>query len=269
MKKYLISGLVMLCAGLSFAQRHEIGMKLGTASVYGDADDAKFMQLGPDNSLNIKTFPFTGSIFYKRNFNYYQGLKFSFGYNMVFFNDILQKKYRNIKDASASNDILDASVTFEYNFFPINDELKRDETMWSPYVFAGLSGLIMDSPAATLEVRQRGTDFIITPNIEDSASKKKFSVGIPFGVGLKYKFGYNWTIALEALFRPTFSDDLDYNNIKKLDYNVQYNGVSNRPAAEAAVERFLNENAGNKSKDWLNTITLGVSYSFGRTPCCK
>ena len=94
-------------------------------------------------------------------------------------------------------------------------------------------------------------------------------MGIPFGVGLKYKFGYNWTIALEALFRPTFSDDLDYNNIKKLDYNVQYNGVSNRPAAEAAVERFLNENAGNKSKDWLNTITLGVSYSFGRTPCCK
>ena len=66
MKKYLISGLVMLFS-LSFAQRHEIGVKIGTASVYGDADDAKFIQLGPDNSLNIKTFPFTGSIFYKRN----------------------------------------------------------------------------------------------------------------------------------------------------------------------------------------------------------
>ena len=267
MKKYLISGLVVLCAGLSFAQRHEIGVKLGTVSVYGDAN-TKFFQIAPDNSLDRKTLPFTGSIFYKRNLNYYQGIKLSFGYNMAFFSDIFQKKYQNI-NASASNDILDASVTFEYNFFPINDELKRDETMWSPYVFAGLSGLIIDSPAATLDVRQRGTDYIITPSIEDSASKKKFSVGIPFGVGLKYKFGYNWTIALEALFRPTFSDDLDYNNIKKLDYNVQYNGVSNRPAAEAAVEKFLNENAGNKSKDWLNTITLGVSYSFGRTPCCK
>ena len=268
MKKYLISGLVILCISLSFAQRNEIGVKLGTASVYGDAN-TKFFQFLPDNSLDRKTLPFTGSIFYKRNLNYYQGIKFSFGYNMVFFNDILQKKYQRVDKVAASNDIVDASVTFEYNFFPINDELKRNETMWSPYVFAGLSGLIIDSPSATLDVRQHGTNYSITPNIEDSTSKKKFSVGIPFGVGLKYKFGYNWTIALEALFRPTFSDDLDYNNIKKLDYNVQYNGVSNRPAAEAAVERFLNENAGNNSKDWLNTITLGISYSFGRIPCCK
>ena len=112
MKKYLISGLVVLCAGLSFAQRHEIGVKLGTASVYGDSDNSKFIQIGPDRSLDRLTFPFTGSIFYKRNLNYYQGIKFSFGYSRADFIDIIQKKYRHLNNFSSSNAILDASVTF-------------------------------------------------------------------------------------------------------------------------------------------------------------
>ena len=267
MKKYLISGLVMLYTNLSFAQRHEIGVKTGTASVYGDADNSKFIQIGPDRSLDRLTFPFTGSIFYKRNLNYYQGIKFSFGYSRVNFIDIIQKKYRHLNNFSSSNAILDASVTFEYNFFPINDELKRDETMWSPYIFAGLSGLMMDTQTVILDVRQSGMNCIIIPNIVAGSNKKNFSIGVPFGIGIKYKFNYNWTFALEALFRPTFSDDLDYSSIKH--YSVQYENACNLPDAQAAVERFLKENSGNKSKDWLNTITLGVSYSFGRTPCCK
>ena len=69
----------------------------------------------------------------------------------------------------------------------------------------------------------------------------KFAFAIPFGAGLKYKFNYNWALFGEFMFRATNSDTLDYSD----EYNL-----------------------GNlNSKDWMNSMSLGLSYSFGRPPC--
>lgn len=69
----------------------------------------------------------------------------------------------------------------------------------------------------------------------------KFGFAIPFGAGLKYKFNYNWALFGEFMFRATNSDTLDYSDVK---------------------------NIGNlNSKDWMNSMSLGLSYSFGRPPC--
>ena len=69
----------------------------------------------------------------------------------------------------------------------------------------------------------------------------KFGFAIPFGAGLKYKFNYNWALFGEFMFRATNSDTLDYSD----EYNL-----------------------GNlNSKDWMNSMSLGLSYSFGRPPC--
>jgi long-subunit fatty acid transport protein len=45
---------------------------------------------------------------------------------------------------------------------------------------------------------------------------KTFTMGLPFGVGLKYKFNYNWALSGEFTFRPTFSDQVDYSELKKV-----------------------------------------------------
>ena len=42
------------------------------------------------------------------------------------------------------------------------------------------------------------------------------------------------------------------------------------PAAENAVKDYLNSKKRGNSTDWLNSLVIGVSYSFGRPPCyCK
>src|SRR5690606_18377802 len=115
-------------------------------------------------------------------------------------------------------------------------------------------------------------------------SVSQISMAIPFGVGLKYKFNYNWALFGEFMFRPTFSDSIDYSVIDENNVQVSYNKdllasgsttksllqeTPYREVAEARVADFMQNRAiGNiNSKDWVNSITLGVSYSFGRPPC--
>ncbi|MGS0748430.1 DUF6089 family protein [Halpernia sp. GG3] len=162
----------------------------------------------------------------------------------------------------------------------------------SPYIFGGLGGMIINVAQA-----QFNFDFNRDPNgkaispgppndfvYSQSYSKSQsFTMSIPFGVGLKYKYNYNWAVFGEFMFRPTFSDGLDYSMISNKDVKATYNKdildssgkkslLQSDPyfAATKMVEAdfIKNRQIGNiNSKDWVNSVTLGVSYSFGRQPC--
>lgn len=265
MKKLLFIGLLFWHA-LSYAQRHEIGLKIGTSNIVGDIGKTNFLQIPPDTGASI-------GFSYKRNFNPYQGVKLSINYNYAKFNDNKAKElYRHLRQSLGSNDILEGSLTFEYNFFPINDEIRN--TAWSPYIFAGVSGLWYDSPSYNITIQKTNSPlpeekYAITS--EYQSTSKRISMGIPFGIGLKYKFNYNWAVYGELTFRPTLTDDLDYNNIANMEYTINYSGIpeTDLPAANKALDQFIDSNKiGNlNSKDWLNSISFGVSYSFGRPPC--
>jgi hypothetical protein len=85
------------------------------------------------------------------------------------------------------------------------------------------------------------------------------------------------------MFRPTFSDSIDYSVIDDKDIKVTYNKdilspgstkslLQESPYAQIAEQRFAelieNRQIGNiNSKDWINSVTLGITYSFGRPPC--
>jgi hypothetical protein len=60
-------------------------------------------------------------------------------------------------------------------------------------------------------------------NFTYGKSASKFSLAIPFGVGLKYKFNYNWAIFGELMFRPTFTDAIDYSKMDNSDVKKLYN----------------------------------------------
>ena len=201
------------------AQRHEIGIQLGTSNLTGDIGKTKYINPFPNsiNNLANEGIPFYGAIMYRMNFNPYQSVRFRLAYNHIQFNDkYAQELYRLSRRAKGSNSVYEASAIFDYNFFPVNEEQK---SMISPYIFGGISGLMFNT---TLE-------------------GNKFGFAIPFGAGLKYKFNYNWALFGEFMFRATNSDTLDYSD----EYNL-----------------------GNlNSKDWMNSMSLGLSYSFGRPPC--
>lgn len=201
------------------AQRHEIGIQLGTSNLTGDIGKTKYINPFPNsiNNLANEGIPFYGAIMYRMNFNPYQSVRFRLAYNHIQFNDkYAQELYRVSRGLHGNNSVYEASAIFDYNFFPVNEEQK---SMLSPYIFGGISGLMFNT---TLE-------------------GNKFGFAIPFGAGLKYKFNYNWALFGEFMFRATNSDTLDYSD----EYNL-----------------------GNlNSKDWMNSMSLGLSYSFGRPPC--
>lgn len=264
MKNILFIILLLLCQ-LGLAQRHEIGVRVGVSNLVGDIGNTKYLQF---DSKIISKAPIMLGISYKRNFNPYQGIKISFSSISVYFDDANAKEiYRQKRNISGSNNILEGSLTFEYNFLPINNEVK--ESIWSPYIFAGISGISYDFPNINYTVTQISTGYRVIPQIENY--QRRFSGAIPFGLGIKYKFNYNWAIYGEVTFRPTFTDDLDYNNLEKARHTVDYTNIPQSQLSDAA-EYFndftYNNKTGNiNSKDWLNSISVGISYSFGRPPC--
>lgn len=290
-KKSIVFFLTILSGLMAYAQRHEIGIQLGASNLVGDIGRTQYLHPLPNSIENITSegIPFYASLLYRLNVNPYQSVRFSAGYSHVQFNDLYaQEQYRRDRRFSGSNSVYEASAIFEYNFFPVNEEQKD---LVSPYVFGGVSGMLYGAKQAVLyHDFVRGvsgaalpptSDDDFTTAVRSTGTKNKFTLGIPFGVGLKYKFNYNWAFFGEFMFRPTFSDGLDYSKMETADVRQTFNreltsgnvsllqtepylSVANRRAAQ-----YIDDNTfGNpKSKDWVNTVSLGISYSFGRPPC--
>ena len=291
MKKNIIVIFAILIGNLfAFAQRHEIGIQLGTSNLVGDIGKTKYLNPFPNNLDNISNegIPFYAALMYRMNFNPYQSLRFRFAYNHVQFNDkYAQEHYRQNRGYSGTNSVYELSAIFDYNFLPVNDEQR---SMLSPYIFGGLSGLFFSNTQITAvnDFNRDASGNAITPtsdqdfntNFTYGKSATKFSVAIPFGVGLKYKFNYNWAIFGELMFRATFTDAIDYSkmdnsDVKKIyirDANSTKSLLQTEPyltVSDQRVEDYLKaREVGNiNSKDWVNTISLGISYSFGRPAC--
>ncbi len=99
----------------------------------------------------------------------------------------------------------------------------------SPYITAGVGALFFD-PTTHLESSNGAT---FTPK-ELNQDFSKINFITPIGGGLKFYLNDQWTLGLEALMIPAFSDYLD--------------GASDSRDPE--------------DNDWLSTLSLGVSYKF-------
>lgn len=292
-KKLLFSFLAVLGTMVSVkAQRHELGVRLGMSNLVGDIGSTSYILQKPLdlNKASDWGVPFYGGILYRFNFNPHQTVRLDLGYNQIQFSDKAAKEeYRKNRNAGGTNNVYEASLIFEYNFFPVNNE---QVSMLSPYIFGGIGGLVFDAPKATMvnDFRRDGDgvaqaplnelDFTTTPTY---TTGKKTTMHIPFGIGLKYKFNHSWAIYAEAMFRYTLTDQLDHSKILPKDVVASYNGDILNPSTggsllqsgayyvvskEREAKLVGDRNIGDaNSKDWMNTVSLGLTYSFGRPPC--
>ena len=298
-KKVIYTLIALFFVSVAYkGQRHEIGVQLGMSNLVGDIGRTNYVLQKPTRNYTDYGIPFYGGILYRMNFNPYQTVRLNLGYSHIQFIDVLAKEqYRRNRKLSGTNSIMEADLIFEYNFFPVNDEQKG---LLSPYIFGGLGAMYASTPQLTVEndfKRVNGSvvdprDLVANPSQDPAffdqnvtyTSGKQLTMSIPFGIGLKYKFNYNWALFGEFLFRPTFSDSIDYSMIDEKSVKVTYNkdilaaGSENKSLlqespykdiAEARVTKLLEDRQiGNiNSKDWVNTISIGLSYSFGRPPC--
>ena len=288
---YIFVFLLMLSNSVQ-AQRHEVGIQMGISNLVGDIGKTNYV-FQPFIKGNFSQFgvPFYGGVLYRMNFNPYQTLRFNLGYSHIQFADSVAKEYyRRNRGLSGTNSIYEADVLFEYYFLPVNNEQKG---MLSPYIFGGLGLMIAETPQVLINndfnrnasgeaiAPISDTDFVTTTTYETA---KKMTMSVPFGVGLKYKFNYNWAVFGEFMFRPTFSDAIDYSVITDKNAKITYNkdildpNANNKSllqtepyfgeAQRRANEFLQNREVGNtNSKDWVNTMSIGLTYSFGRPPC--
>lgn len=293
-KKLLFSFITMLGTVVGMkAQRNEVGIRLGMSNLIGDIGKTNYILQQPLdlNRASELGVPFYGGLLYRFNFNPYQTVRLDVGYNQVQFSDKSAKEeYRRNRNSFGKNNIYEASLVFEYNFFPVNNEQK--DGMISPYIFTGIGGLMYDAPKATIrhDFRRNADGVAQAPiNEQDFVSTPVYSLGtktsvnIPFGLGLKYKFNYGWAIFAEATFRYAFTDQLDHSKILAKDVISSYNGDIISPntggslletgnyfvVAKERERAFVgNRSVGDlESRDWLNTFSIGLTYSFGRPPC--
>ncbi|MDQ0476618.1 DUF6089 family protein [Chryseobacterium sp. MDT2-18] len=284
---YTLIALFFISVGYK-GQRHEVGVQLGMSNLVGDIGRTNYVLQKPTRNISDYGIPFYGGILYRMNFNPYQTVRLNLGYSHIQFIDALAKEqYRRNRKLWGTNSILEADLVFEYNFFPVNEEQK---SLLSPYIFGGLGAMLANTPQLIVENDfNRTSGAAIAPNDPNDfvtnttyTSGNKLTMAIPFGVGLKYKFNYNWALFGEFMFRPTFSDSIDYSVIDETSVKVTYNKdiagsksksllqeTPYKEIAEARVADILKaRQIGNiNSKDWVNSVSIGLSYSFGRPPC--
>lgn len=183
MRNVLVVMLVMLSSA-SRAQSDpeylmEVGAGVGMVNYLGDFNGNLTKNLQPGASLMVR-----------RLFNPYMGLKLNAMYGTLkgsskdektYYHDYVENVY------SFKNTLIDASLTFEYNFWPYGTGRDyRGAKRLTPYIFVGL-----------------GATFA-TGN-----GKNAFTANLPVGIGAKYKVADRLNLGLEWGIHFSLSDELD------------------------------------------------------------
>ena len=254
MKKYILIAIAFCFMQTIFAQRHELGISLGGANVIGDVGRGYYINPFPTRLDANRTilFPISFGGLYRFNLNPYMGLRANLSYSKVGASDhLVKEQYKLDRNANFKNEIIEGSVLFEYNFMPINEDQKFAH---APYLFFGVG--IANFKSNYYDISKDKTNL-------ESKFERLNKVVLPFGVGYKVKFNYNWVISLETGFRYTGHDNLDFNNPRFTDKLLEA-GKENEHIQEIIDSKTYGDI---KNKDWYVLTGLTLTYTFGRPAC--
>lgn len=188
-----------LCAE-ELEYKYEFGGMLGGCYYLGDANYTGFFK-----ELNMM-----GGIVWRYNINPRMALKANLAVGKIT-GTTEDGEYRIPGgDASFSRTIYDLGAQFEYNFFAYGEGAgyKRTHRL-TPYIFGGLGLTYAPEPVDNV-----------------------FTLNMPIGAGVKYKFAPRFNLGCELSFRFTLSDKLDVTekNLPSLEdpYGIKSSGVKNK-----------------------------------------
>ncbi|WP_231962733.1 DUF6089 family protein [Polaribacter sp. KT25b] len=199
---------------------YEAGITIGGSNYVGDIGRTDYIY---PNKI-------AGAAFFKYNWNPRIALRATYSYLPIEANDIdADTDFKRDRNLDFKNTINELAVGLEYNFYEY--DLSTPGKTWTPYIL--------------LELAAFNYNYVVSepqPNQYEFDSKN--SISVPFGIGFKSKISGSFAFALEAKFRYTFEDDLDYttDKIAKLDF----------------------EGTGN---DWYMFTGFSLIYTFGRPAC--
>lgn len=220
MKNSILFFVFVSISSISLGQIHEIGLSLGGTNYVGDIGRSNYIY---PNKL-------AGAVFYKYNWNPRIALKATFSYLPIKGNDLnADTNFRKNRQLSFTNTINELALGLEYNFYDY--DLSSDDKTWTPYFLLELAGFNYTNVESYSTTGQ-----IIYGN--------KTSYAIPFGIGYKSKLHGALAFSIEAKFRYTFEDDLDFLSNRTPDRNIEGTG-----------------------NDWYMFTGVSLIYTFGRPAC--
>lgn len=220
MGRYLMLLLCICVSSHCLAQINEIGFFAGGVNYVGDVGRTNYIQPNQPG----------GTILYKYNLNPRIALRGSFSRFSLLGNDAdSENAVRQARGFEFKNPVNEVAVGIEYNFFEY--DLSSEDKTSTPYLLLQLAAVDYE-----------------TPRLQNSPGNYRFtrntSVAIPFGLGWKTKVYGKIAFAVEASFRYTFTDKLDYSTSEFPE--LDFAGTSN---------------------DWYAFTGVSLVYTFGRPAC--
>jgi hypothetical protein len=220
MKNSLLSLVLVTFSNFLSAQVYEAGITIGGSNYVGDIGRTNYIY---PNKV-------AGAVFFKYNWNPRIALRATYSLLPIEGSDKnADTDFRIDRGLEFTNTIHELALGLEYNFYEYN--LSEEGKTWTPYILLELAAF--NYKYVTSEP---------TPGQYLYDNKNSFS--IPFGVGFKSKLIGSLAFSLEAKFRYTFEDDLDYTT--------------------STIPRLNFEGTGN---DWYMFTGFSLIYTFGRPPC--
>lgn len=179
--------------------------------------------------------------------------------------------YVEDRDLKFNSKITDITAVAEFNF--LNYFTGSSRNYVSPYIFGGISFFMFNPKADGVELQSIGTEGQLI-GFDGRKQYSKFSVALPFGIGVKYSLTDRIGLNFEWGVRKTFTDYLD--DISKTyyltgsDINPQNTG---QYLSDPTMRKDPGMQRGNpKNKDWYFITGLSLTYRFdlfGRKKCLK
>lgn len=189
-----------------YEYKMEIGVGAGMVSYEGDFNGSIVKNMQPSASLILR-----------RIFNPYMGVKLDVMYGKLKGSSADVKTYYPGYDDNPiefSNTLLDAGLTFEYNFWPYGTGREyRGAKRLTPFVFLGIGATYVTG----------GGENAFTPNV-------------PIGLGVKYKIGKRLNLGLEWAMHFSLSDKLD--GVED-PYGIESSGVFKNTDCYSALKLTL------------------------------
>lgn len=217
-----------------WAQEYEFGLVAGGGNYVGDIGKEDYFS---PNKVG-------GGLVFKRTVNQWFSLRFNLNYFQIDADDAeAESKGRRARGFKAEANLIHFSAGVEYNFMPRNPFLRlQNRHKLTPYLYTGVglgnySGKFFHGSSDNKGLDYNGTN-----------------LNIPMVLGVKYKAGQHFIIALESGAYYYITDNLDGTKA--------YFGDEEKILKNGGV---LSTNT--NSNDWYTFTSISFIYTFGDLSC--
>lgn len=191
MKKLAFILVILAQSYFAHAQRVEFGIQAGACNYWGD--------LAPQ--VKASESKFTSGLFMRVNLNNTWAVKAELNRLEVAGTD-KNFEFNKNRNLSFFSPITEGAVIFEFNYSKYGPFVLDEK--FTSYFYAGLGGFVFNPQTAL-----NGRIYDLRDFQTEGVSYSRFSMAVPFGMGVKWMLSKRFAIEGQFGFRKTFTDYLD------------------------------------------------------------